>query len=60
VLIGLDYQSGREGVEQLARIEKKRRITRSAVLLVAFGEGLVDQHTAGRERIRQEGKERAV
>jgi len=60
VFIGLDYQSGREGVEQLARIEKERRIARPAVFLVALGEGLVDQHAAGREGVRQEGKERAV
>jgi hypothetical protein len=60
VFVGLDYQSRRECIEQLARIEKERRVARSAVFLVAFGEGLVDQHAPGREGVWQERKERAV
>src|SRR6059036_255097 len=53
-----NHGQGFQAVEQLVGPQQERRIARSAVALVAQGEGFVDQHAAGTQcthQIRKEG-----
>ena len=59
-LVGGDGEAAAHQLEQFAVLQQELRLARPPEALVAFHEGLVEQHAARRERAEQRGEERAM